>query len=607
MRSRTVAAFLFAITVCAQQKTAERPIRRSVRGTRGAVTGGTDFATEAGMRMFHTGGNAVDAGVAATFAGAVTEYSHFGFGGEAPILVRTKDGAVYSIAGIGTMPKAATADFFRTRKLRPGEVFIMEPNGLRGFLPAGGVMPALVPGMPEAAMVALREFGTKSLAEAMQPAIDLADGVPLDEQRASSIFRSRQFFELWPTSKRVFVPGPRTLMPGDVFRQPDLARTMRGMVAAEAKARVAGGSRQTGIDAARDYFYRGEIARKIAAFVRESNGLLSYEDMASFRLQPEAAVSTTYLGYTVHKPGFWSQGPVLLQVLNMLEPQDLRLLRHNSAEYLHTLVECLKLAYADRDTYYGDPKFVRIPMERLLSKQYAADRRKLVGPRSSVEFRPGSPEGKTGGHPSEETMVQVRIDDALMAADTTTINAIDRDGMMFAETPSGSWLPSVIAGDTGIPLTQRAQSFLLVPGHPNEIAGGKRPRVTLSPTIVTRDGRPYLAVSTPGGDNQDQAMLQILINVIDFGMDAQEAVEAARFQTRHLVSSFDNHAMGRNELLLDERIIQPVLQELNNRGHKASQASKWNNGSAPTVIRILPTGVIEAGADPYGHRTAAAW
>ncbi len=607
MKLRMAPVLLIAATLLAQQKTAERPIRRSVRGTRGAVTGGTDYATEAGMRMFHAGGNAVDAGVAATFAGAVTEYSHFGFGGEAPILIRNKDGKVYSMAGIGTMPKAATADFFRTRKMRPGEVFIMEPNGLKGFLPAGGVMPALVPGMPEAAMVALREFGTKSLASAMQPAIDLADGVPLDEQRASSIFRSRQFFELWPTSKKVFVPGPRTMMPGDVFRQPDLARTMRGMVEAERKVLAAGGSRQAGIDAARDFFYRGEIARKIAAFVKEANGLLSYEDMAAFRLQPEEAASTEYRGFTVHKPGFWSQGPVLLQTLNMLESQDLRFLRHNSAEYLHLLVECLKLAYADRDTYYGDPKFARIPAERLLSKEYAAERRKLVAPRSSQEFRPGSPAGKSGTHPSEEVMVQVRIDDALMAADTTTINAIDKDGMMFAETPSGSWLPSVIAGDTGIPLTQRAQSFLLVPGHPNEIAGGKRPRVTLSPTIVTRDGKPYMAISTPGGDNQDQAILQLILNVIDFGMDAQEAVEAARFQTRHLVSSFDNHAMGRNELVLDERIIQQVVQELANRGHKTSQTSKWNNGSAPTLIKLLPSGVLEAGADPYGHRAAAAW
>ncbi len=607
MRTIIAVALLLAGEAPAQQKAAERSIRRPARGTRGAITGGTEHATEAGMRLYHLGGNAVDAGVAAMFAGAVSEYSHFGFGGEAPILIRTREGKVFAIAGVGTMPKSATAEFFRQRKMRPGEVFIMEPNGLKGMVPAGGVMPALVPAMPEAALVALREFGTRSVADVMQPAIDLADGMPLDDQRASSIYRSKQFFELWPSSKRVFAPRPGTLLPGDIFRQPDLARTMRGMVEAEKRARAAGGARQAGIDAARDYFYRGEIARKIDAFVRDHNGLLSYDDMASFRLAPEEAASTTYRGYTVHKPGFWSQGPVLLQALNMLELEEVRFLKRNTADYLHLLVETLKLAYADRDTYYGDPKFAKVPAERLLSKEYARERRAMIGPRGSMDFRPGAPEGKTGSHPSEAVMVRIRIDDALAAADTTTINAMDREGSVFSATPSGAWLPSVIAGDTGVPLTQRAQSFLLVPGHPNELAGGKRPRITLSPTIVTRDGKPYLAISTPGGDNQDQAILQLLLNTIEFGMDAQDSVEAPRFQTRHLVSSFDNHAMGPGELILDERIPGQVLTDMTARGHKTSATSRWNNGSAPTMIRLAPNGVIEAGADPYGFRAAAAW
>ncbi|MBM3736609.1 MAG: gamma-glutamyltranspeptidase [Acidobacteria bacterium] len=602
-----LAVLMIDLVLMGQQKAAERPIRKPARGVRGAVTGGTDYATEAGMRMFHLGGNAVDAGVAATFAGAVTEFSHYGFGGEAPILIRTREGKVFAIAGVGTMPKAANAEFFRQRKLRPGEVFIMEPNGLKGMVPAGGVMPALVPGMPEAALVALREFGTKTVAEVIQPAIDLADGMALDDQRTSSIYRSKQFFDLWPTSKAVFLPGPRMPVPGDVFRQPDLARTLRSMVGAEQRARAAGLSRHQAIDSVRDYFYRGDVARRIDAFIRQHNGLLHYEDMAAFRLQPEEAASTTYRGYTVYKPGFWSQGPVLLQALNMLEQTEVRFLKHNSAEYLHQLVETLKLAYADRDTYYGDPKFAQVPAERLLSKAYAAQRRAEISPRGSNEFRPGRPEGTVGIHPSESVMVRIRIDDALMAMDTTTINAMDKDGVMFAATPSGAWLPSVIAGDTGIPLTQRAQTFLLIDGHPNELAGGKRPRITLSPTLVTRDGKPYVAISTPGGDNQDQAILQILLNMVEFNMDVQEAVEAPRFQTRHLVSSFDNHAMGRGELVLDERIPITTVQELAGRGHKASGTSRWNNGSAPTLIRRLLNGVIEAGADPYGHRSALAW
>lgn len=582
--------------------------RRPSRGLRGGVAAGTDHGTEVGLRMFHEGGNAVDVGVAMTLAGSVAEYSHFGFGGEAPILIRTKEGKVFSIAGIGTMPKLATAEYFRSRRMQPGEVFAdsIEPDGLKGMVPVAGLMPALVPGMVDGVLVALKHFGTKSFREAVQPAIELADGMPIDEMRAGSIARSRRFFDLWPTSLRVFVPNGKMVYPGEIFRQPDLARTMRKMVEAESNALKAGASRAAAIDAVRDYFYRGEIAHKIDRFVTEHNGLLRYEDMAAFRLQPEEAASTSYRGYEVHKPGFWSQGPTLLEALNILEGWDLHSLRHNSAEYLHRVVEALKLAYADRDTYYGDPKFSNIPAERLLSKEYATERRVEVGSRGSLDFRPGKIPGVKGDHPAEAEMVFLRIDDALMARDTTCVDAIDKDGVMFSATPSGAWLPSVIAGDTGIPLTQRAQSFLLVPGHPNELAGGKRPRITLSPTLVTRGGRPYMALSTPGGDNQDQALLQLILNVIEFGMGIEEAVEAPRFQTRHLVSSFDNHAMGRGELLLDVRIPAAVARDLSTRGHRVSTRSKWASGSSPALILSRPTGVIESAADPFGFRAAAA-
>lgn len=597
-----------ALLVCAQQrKEEERPARQPVRGTRGAVAGGTEFATEAGMRLFHQGGNAVDAGVATIFAASVAEYSHFGFGGEAPILIRTKHGKVVAIAGVGTMPKAATADFYRNRRLMAGEIMNLEPGGLRGIVPVAGVMPALVPGMVEAALVALREYGSKSFGEVITPAIDLADGMPIDEMRASYIARGRRFFDLWPTSKAVFLPNGRVPLAGEMFSQPDLARTMRAMKDAEAKALKAGATRTAAIDAVRDYFYRGEVARKIDAFMKENNGLLRYEDMAAFTLEPEEPVSTEYRGYRVYKPGFWSQGPVMLEALNMLEGVDIKSLGKNSPEYIHTLVETLKLAYADRDTYYGDPHFARIPADRLLSKEYAAERRKLIGDRASLDFVPGAFGSKPGVHPSQADAAFVKIDDALMANDTTCVNAIDKDGLMFSATPSGAWLPSVIAGDTGIPLTQRAQSFLLTRGHPNELAGGKRPRVTLSPTLVLKDGKPVLTMATPGGDNQDQSMLQILLNVIEFGMNAGQALEAPRFQTRHLVSSFDNHAMNRGDLLLDDRLPPSVFNELASRGHKVGSRTKWGSGAAPVMIRVLPGGVLEAGADPYGYRTASAW
>ncbi|HYP13002.1 MAG TPA: gamma-glutamyltransferase family protein [Bryobacteraceae bacterium] len=559
------------------------------------------------MRMLHRGGNAVDAGVAAMFAASIAEYSHFGFGGEAPLLIRTKDGKVHSIAGIGTMPQSATAAYFRSRRIAQGEIMALEPGGLKGIIPVAGLMPALVPGMIDAGLLALREFGTVSFEDAIMPAVELADGMPLDETRAGAILRSRRFFELWPVSRSTFLPEGTVIRPGEIFSQPKLARTMRAMIEAERQARKAGGGRAAAIDAVRDFFYRGEIARAIDAFSKANGGLLRYEDMAAFRLEVEEPLSTTYNGYTVYKPGFWSQGPVLLQALNIIEGLDLGQLPHNSTDYLHRLAEAMKLAYADRDTYYGDPRFVQVPGDRLLSKEYAALRRAQISNSASFDFKPGVIDGRPGKHPSDSEQTQARIDDALMARDTTCVTAVDRDGVMFSATPSGAWLPSVIAGETGIPLTQRAQSFLLTPGHPNELAGGKRPRITLSPTLVTRNGQPSMVLSTPGGDNQDQSLIQILLNVIEYRMNAQNAIEAARFQTRHLVSSFDNHAMNRGDLLLDERIATNVFNELTDRGHKTATRPRWNSGAHPVLIRVLPNGVLEAGTDPWGHRSAQAW
>ena len=579
-----------------------------MRGTHGAVAAGSEYATEAGMRIYYKGGNAVDAGVTAMFAGSVTELSHFGMGGEAPILIRNKAGKVYAIAGVGTMPKLATSEMFRTRRLMPGEIMEMDPGGLKGIIPVAGIMPALVPGMVDAGLVALREFGTKSFNEIIAPAIELADGFAIDEMRAGSIARSRRFFDLWPTSKQHFTPNGQIPKVGDIFRQPDLAHTLRSMVEAERKALAAGASRQAAIDAVRDYFYRGEIARKIDAFMKANNGLLRYEDMAAFKLEVEEPVSTMYHGYKVYKPGFWSQGPAMIEALNILDGFDSRNAPLNSAEYIHRTVEALKLAYADRDTYYGDPKFSSVPSQILLSKEYAAERRRQITQKASRDFLPGRINGKVGHHPAENETAALHIDETLKAHDTTCVDAIDHEGMMFSATPSGAWLPSVIAGDTGIPLTERAQSFVLIPGHPNELAGGKRPRVTLSPTLVTQgDGHPYLALSTPGGDNQDQALIQVLLDVLDFNLNAQNAVEAPRFQTRHLVSSFDNHAWNRGDLLLDERIPPATYTDLTERGHQTSSRSRYANGAAPVAIKVLPSGVIEAGADPFYNRSAHAW
>ncbi len=600
-------ALLCASSSFAQRKDFEIPTMHAARGTKGALASGSEYAEEAGMRIFFHGGNAVDAGVAAMFAASVSEFSHFGMGGEAPILIRTKAGKVYAIAGVGPMPKLATEKFFMEHRPRPGEILTLDPGGLKGIIPVAGILPALVPSMVESGLVALRDFGTKSFSEAIEPAIELADGMAIDEMRSGSIARSRRFFDLWPDSKKTFLPDGRVPLPGEIFHQPNLARTLRGMAAAEKKALAGGASRAAAIDAVGDFFYRGEIAHKIDAFMQANGGLLRYEDMAAFKLQPEEPVSTDFHGYKVYKPGFWSQGPAMLETLNILEGYDLKSMGFNSSEYIHTLTEALKLAYADRDTYYGDPKFNKIPADTLLSKAYAAERRKQIGHNASMDFLPGVINGKQGKHPTEMDIARTKIDDALMASDTTCVDAIDKDGIVFSATPSGAWLPSVIAGDTGIPLTERAQQFILVPGSPNELEGGKRPRVTLSPTIVTEGGKPVIAMSTPGGDNQEQSLLQLFLNVIDFGDNAQAAVEAPRFQTRHLVSSFDNHAWNRGDLLLDERIPANVLAELAARGHKMGTRSRWASGAAPVLIRITPDGVIEAGADPYGYRVANAY
>ena len=581
--------------------------RDPVRGKNGAVAGGTAASVDAGMRILKMGGNAVDAGVATMFAAAVAEYSHFGFGGEAPILIRTKEGKVFTISGVGTMPKLGTPEFFKKHQLEELEVDSTEPNGLPRYLPVTGLLPAIVPGMVEAGLVALREFGTLSFEQVIAPSIELADEQVVDDMRAAVVRYARPFFDRWPTSKAYFMPDGQLPRPGEIFKQPALARTLRAMVAAEQRAAALKKPRTLGIDAVRDYFYRGELARKIDAFSRANGGLIRYEDLSTFRLKPEPSLAGTYKNYTIYKPGFYTQGPAAIQMLNMIEHMDIAKMGFGTEEYIHQLTEAMKLAYADRDAYYGDPNFTKVPSEELLSKEYATERYKLIGELASLDFRPGKVKGANGTHPSQQDLVQRHIDDALMYGDTTSVNAIDKDGVLFSATPSGAALPSVIVGDTGIPLTQRAQSFYLIGGHPNDVAPGKRPRVTLTPSLVLKDGKPYMVMATPGGDNQDQSLTQMFLNVVEFGMDAQQAVAAPRFQSRHLVSSFDNHAMNPGSLLVDERFGRPVALGLKNRGHRVEFRSRFSSGAAPTLIRLLPDGTIEAGADPYAFRVAKAF
>lgn len=553
-----------------------------VRGTQQMVAAANNFQVEAGWRILTAGGNAVDAGVAAVLAAAVTEQSRFGLGGEMPLLVKIKGKPPVAISGIGTAPKLATVEFYAKRQPEQWET----PGGMPP-IPAQGIRAAILPGVFDGLILALKDHGTRSYCEVAAPAIGYADGFPIGEEYASFIRNLERFLRLWPDSQSFFLPGGKPPVRGEIFRSPSLAATLRNLCTVEKKAR---GNRVKKLVAVRDEFYKGTIAKKIAAFSEANGGLIRYDDLANFKADSDTARSTTYRGYEIIKPGFWTQGPVMLQTLNILEGYDLKAMGHNSPEYLHTVVEAVKLAFADRDRYYGDPKFSKIPEEILLSKSYAAERRKLIDPNhASRESRPGTIEPTLG---SPDTGLGKSV-----AMDTTCVNVIDKDGNAFSATPSGAWLPSVIAGDTGIPLSTRLQSMVTTAGHPNQLAPGKRPRVTLSPTMVLKDGVPWLVMSTPGGDNQDQAMVQVLLNLIEFGLTSQEAAESPRFQTEHFFSSFANHEFTPNKLNLESRINKDTVEKLRAMGHEVVVTGPYSNSSAPTLIKSSG-GVLEGGADP---------
>lgn len=558
-----------------------------VRGTHEMVGAANNLEVEAGFRMLTEGGNAVDAGVATVLAAAVTEQSRFGLGGEMPLLVKLAGKPVVAVSGIGTAPAKATVQFYTSRKPES-----WEGEGANPSIPALGILAAPLPGVFDGLILALSRYGTMSFAQVVAPAIEYAGGFPIAEEFATFIRTGQRFLELWPASSAFFLPGGVAPERGTIFRERTLAKTLRALVAVEKKTP---GSRAVKLRAVRDYFYKGALARQMAAFCEQNGGLIAYRDLAGFYADIDTPRSTTYRGYEVVKPGFWTQGPVMLEALNILEGYDLRSMGHNSPEYLHTVVEAVKLAFADRDRYYGDPKFSHIPEEILLSKDYAAERRKLIDPaHASMEHRPGTFGGSL-------PMEKVSTASLWPAHDTTCVNVVDRHGNVFSATPSGAWLPSVIAGETGIPFSTRMQSFVMTPGHANQVAPGKRPRVTLSPTIVLKDGKPFLALSTPGGDNQDQALLQVLLNIIEFGMSSQEAVEAPRFQTEHFYSSFGNHEFTPGKLNLESRIPKSTADRLTALGHIVSVTGEWSNSSAPTVIKISD-GVLDGGADPRRAR-----
>jgi gamma-glutamyltranspeptidase/glutathione hydrolase len=558
------------------------------------------------MRMLARGGNAVDAGVAATFAAAVTEISHFGLGGEVPILLYLADRKeIVVINGQGSAPAAASIEVFRR---------------LRG-IPSSGPMAGTVPAVLDALCLALAEFGTMSLAETLAPAIELADGFPWYEFLTLYMRPELDRIVALRSGARVYLQGPDGSIPlvGSIFRQTELARTLRALV--EAEGQNASRGRKLAIQAARDSFYRGDIGRRIAKAVQEAGGLMTAADLGAYAGRIErptrASLKTRHGTFEVFKTGFWGQGPSLLQALSILQSVDLERQGHNSAGYIHTVAEALKLALADRDEFYGDPDFVGVPAIGLLSDAYASERRQLIDPMAaSHQARPGDPwkfqPSSRVPRPSWSARQSSERGDAVppMSPDTTTVNVADARGNLFSASPSSAWFFGgvFIAGDTGVPLGNRMQAFVLEKEHPNALLGGKRPRTTLSPTIVLRDGRPFLALSSPGGDSQEQQALQVLLNIAVFGMRPQEAVEAPRFNVLHYRESFRDHRAYTGGLQLENRIAPEVAEALGRLGHRVAVLGPFMMDTGTAVAGVDPDhGTLFGAADVRRQRFAVGW
>ncbi|MFI5178686.1 MAG: gamma-glutamyltransferase family protein, partial [Vicinamibacterales bacterium] len=400
---------------------------------------------------------------------------------------------------------------------------------------------------------------------------------------------------------------------GEMFRQPNLARTFRTILAAEHDAFEKSHDRSAAIRAGRDAFYKGDIARRIADADRAEGGVFTYDDLANFHGSIEPPATTTFHGFEINKAGAWNQGPVLLETLNILEGIDLKAMGPNSADYLHTVHEAIKLAYDDRNAYLGDPAFASVPLKGLLSKPYAAERRKQIGPKAFLEHRPGDPYPFDPGVKPPAARYYPHSQGAKgpnTSGDTTCVDVVDKDGNLFSATPSSGWLlgGAFIAGDTGVPLSNRMQVFDLDPVSPNVLVGGKRPRTTLTPTILLKDGKPFLAISTPGGDSQDQQILNVLLNMLVFDMDVQAAIEAPRINSDHPHSSFDNHESVPGQLEIESRVPAKVMDDLRTRGHVLRVVGPYGMSTGVVAVGVNPkTGTLRGGADPRRERYVFGW
>jgi gamma-glutamyltranspeptidase / glutathione hydrolase len=606
----SVLALLAAPVVSAQ-----RTVKPVLHGRHWVAITGKPLGATAGAMTFQKGGNAVDA--ACAMLGAVsTMWDTLGWGGETQALIyNPKTKKVIAINALGVAPSGATPEFFKQKGMQ--------------YPPEFGPLAAVTPGTPGGLMVMLAEYGTMSLKDVLAPAIEMADGYPIEAQAADAIERQKDEIKKWPYSKAVFLPheGQEREAPhaGEIFKQADLAATLRKLVDAEQRALKAGKNRKEAIYAAHDRFYKGEIAKEFARGSQEMGGLHTEADLANWKVQIEAPAVTEYKGVQVYKLTAWTQGPALLQALNILEQFDVKSMGYNSARYIHTLYQAMSMAFADRDFYYGDTYFPpEEPVKGLLSKEYAKARAATMNQaRNDPKVKPGDPyryQGGTNpfldlldawGASKTDTSSQAASERSFeegFTAGTTSIQAADKDGWVVSITPSGGWIPAAIAGRTGIGMSQRMQSFVLdrTQGPFNVLEPGKRPRVTLTPSLAMKDGRPFLSFAVQGGDTQDQNLLQFFLNVVEFGMNVQQATEAANFNSYQLRSSFDDHRIEPGRLTLNEAVPAWVRQELQAMGYRLDYQAR-TSGPINAIFFDWKNGTMWGGASNHGEDYGIAW
>jgi gamma-glutamyltranspeptidase / glutathione hydrolase len=613
-------ALLVTTTVQAQST-----VKPKLYGKHWMAITGKPLAATAGAMTFSRGGNAADA-ACAMLAAAATMWDTLSWGGETQALIYNPNTRkVVGINALGVAPTGATVEFFREQNIE--------------YPPDYGPLAAVTPGTPGGLMVMLAEYGKLSLAEVLAPAMQMAEGYPVEEASVMEMEENRELISQWPESKRLFLPhlnennpkrwaAPR---PGEIFRQPELLATLQKLVDTEAKALAAGKDRKAAIYAAYDRFYRGDIAEEIVRSNREDGGLFTMEDLDNWQVYIEEPVTTNYKGIDVYKLGTWAQGPVLLQALNILEKVDLKGMGYNSVRYIHWVYQAMNLAFADRDFYYGDTYFPpEEPIVGLLSKEYAAQRRLLINEkRNRVDLKPGDPYLFQGGEnpfeelrkawtpipptaieEGEESSLQASLfdhDEAFLAG-TTSIQSADAEGWVVSITPSGGWVPAYLAGNTGIGLSQRMQSFVLDERlNPyNVVRPGQRPRVTLTPSIALINGRPLMAFSVQGGDTQEQNLLQFFLNIVEFGMDVQQAAEAANFTSYQMQASFGAHEAepGRIEVMPS---VDPFTQaQLKMMGYSVEVVERTYSPITAIIINRR-AGSMEGGVGNTGDDYGIAW